>query len=522
MSYSGGRYDDEGSESSYDRRYASPSTAAPTQLLSPMQAQSVTRYSASISDDAQSIIASIEEEADSIASVDVHRVGFTPRTSIVLTDSDGEDDLHAHADQSIDEERDVEDLLFGQAQDHSMQYGEQGAGSERQFSEQYGSEDMGSDEEYDMVHAPEWSHVLSVEEVRNRRTKKLSTVAEVRSSIGSQLSRGRMSPGVRSEEVPPVPAIPPIYRHQRAVTEDDTSPQPSLRSFHSRTSTDPGVVPAWSGSNRSSSSLGVRERIAFFEDRVASPALAHGIRPGSPSGTHGLGLGLALSRSPAPGSIFSPGRSSMLSTPFSPAQSMPNVSPTRHEETSPPYARPSSYHSSMNSSVSGPRSRPASPVKASSIKSYHSSEGSSVQNASYLSSSPVVPLSQPAQTVSSENVGLRATSALIQSVSEDLLRAHQQHEQEHPVEQSGYRPSLGHVQRILQSYGPEQGSGLFDIRRRQSLRRASGGHEKQSSSQGSGPQDLGPIEENNQSVHSNGSRGHHSEGSHRSGDDDQL
>ncbi|KAG8848587.1 hypothetical protein FRC20_002512, partial [Serendipita sp. 405] len=164
MSYSGGRYDDEGSESSYDRRCASPSTAAPTQLLSPMQVQSVTRYSASISDDAQSIIASIEEEADSIASVDVHRVGFTPRTSIVLTDSDGEDDLHAHADHSIDEERDVEDLLFGQAQDHSMQYGEQGAGSEQQFSEQYGSEDMGSDEEYDMVHAPEWSHVLSVEE----------------------------------------------------------------------------------------------------------------------------------------------------------------------------------------------------------------------------------------------------------------------------------------------------------------------------------------------------------------------
>ncbi|KAG8819978.1 hypothetical protein FRC19_009327 [Serendipita sp. 401] len=89
----------------------------------------------------------------------------------------------------------------------------------------------------------------------------------------------------------------------------------------------------------------------------------------------------------------------------------------------------------------GTRLRPASPIKPSSIKSYHSSEGSSVQNASYLSSSPVVPLSQPAQTVSSENVGLRATSALIQSVSEDLLRAHQQHEQEQPVEQSGYRPS---------------------------------------------------------------------------------
>ncbi|KAG8824179.1 hypothetical protein FRC19_002343 [Serendipita sp. 401] len=322
MSYSGGRYDDEGSESSYDRCYASPSTAArPLDNCSAQSKHSLlldTQHQLSVTVSPHPLgQRASQEEADSIASVDVHRVGFTPRTSIVLTDSDGEDDLYAHADQSIDEERDVEDLLFGQAQDHSMRYGE-GAGSEQQFSEQYGSEDKGSDEDYDMVHAPEWSHVLSVEGVCNRRTKKLSTVAEVRSSIGSQLSRGRMSPGVRSEEVPPVLAIPPIYRHQRAVTEDDKFAQPNLRSFHSRTSTDPGVVPAWSGSNHSSSSLGVRERIAFFEDRVASLALAHGICPGSPSGTHGLDLGLGLSRSPDPGSIFFPGRSSMLSTPFSP------------------------------------------------------------------------------------------------------------------------------------------------------------------------------------------------------------
>ncbi|KAG8800732.1 hypothetical protein FRC17_006814, partial [Serendipita sp. 399] len=377
MSYSGGKNEDGGSESSYDRRYASPSTAAPTQLLSPMQAQS-TRYSASLSEDTHSLIASLEEDDDSIASVDVQRVGFTPRTSVALTDTDAEDDPNALADQSIDEERDVEHLLLDDpTQEHTGRHGEQdGTGSEQRYSEQYGSEDMFSEDDFDMSHPPEWSHVLSVEEVRNRRTKKLSTVAEVRSSIGSQsqLSRGQMSPGAFPEDIPPVPAIPSMYRHQRAATEDDTSPQHSLRSFHSRNSTDPGVVPAWSGSNRSSSSLGVRDRIAFFEDRSASPALAHGVRPGSPGGTHGLGLGLGLSRSPAPGSIFSPGRSSMLSTPFSPAQSMPNISPVRPDETSPAYARPTSYHSTMSSSASGPRSRPSSPIKTLSVKSYHSSE----------------------------------------------------------------------------------------------------------------------------------------------------
>ncbi|KAG8847674.1 hypothetical protein FRB91_011526 [Serendipita sp. 411] len=114
------------------------------------------------------------------------------------------------------------------------------------------------------------------------------------------------------------------------------------------------------------------------------------------------------------------------------------------------------------------------------------------------------------------------TVHIAQEVTRSMLILFQNIEQEHPVDQSGYRPSLGCVQRILQSSDLERGSGLFDIRRRQCLRRVSGGHEKQSSSQGSGTQDLGPIEDNNQSVHSNGSRGHHSEGSHGSGDDDQL
>jgi len=113
-----------------------------------------------------------------------------------------------------------------------------------------------------------------------------------------------------------------------------------------------------------SSSLGVRERIALFEDRGVSPApaLSQGIRPGSPRGFHALGLGLHLTRSPAP--------SSMLSTPFSPAQSMPPMSPSvsgaRYDEP-----RSISYHSSASSTSS--RDRPASPVK--SVKSYQSSEG---------------------------------------------------------------------------------------------------------------------------------------------------
>ncbi|KAG8831541.1 heat shock protein 90 [Serendipita sp. 400] len=254
---------------------------------------------------AQAIIASVEEGANFISSVDVHRVIFTPRTSIVLTDMDGED-----ADQSIDEERNVEQLLFGQAQGHSMQYGVEVAGSEQHFSEQYSSKDMGSEEEHDTIHAAEWLHVLSIKESRDHQIEKLPTTAEA--------FQHRKPP----EEVPPVPAILNIYRYQRAITEDDNFPQPSLRSFHSRTSTNPGGVLGWSGSNRSSSSL-------------------------------------------------------------------------------------------------GPRSRPASPVRVSSLNLI-----THWKNASYLSSSPVVPLSQLAQTVSSENVGLRATSALIQSVSEDLLRAH--------------------------------------------------------------------------------------------------
>lgn len=111
---------------------------------------------------------------------------------------------------------------------------------------------------------------------------------------------------------------------------------------------------------------------------------------------------------------------------------------------------------------------------------------SSIHIPSYASSPHVHPTSRPA----SENIGLRATSALIQSVSDDILARHLQHEEQRGQsvhsrdrEQSLHeqrstsplttQPQTGYVQRILQSLRPvEQEAGLF---RRQSLRRASGG-----------------------------------------------
>jgi hypothetical protein len=152
------------------------------------------------------------------------------------------------------------------------------------------------------------------------------------------------------------------------------SPPGSSWSSHSRVGTDPGPQQPRSASlvksiSTSASSLGMRERIAFF-DRGPSPApgalgLVHGARSGSPTGTHGLGLGLALSltRSPAPANML-----------FSPAQSMLPMSPSavstgaRFEEP-----RSISYQSSL-SSLS--HSRLASPVK--SVKSYQSSEGTRI------------------------------------------------------------------------------------------------------------------------------------------------
>jgi hypothetical protein len=327
-----------------------------------------------------------------MASIDVDRVGFTPRTSVALTETDTDDDRYQpygqpqdrydQGSESIsDDESNVERMLLSEADpERSMNYDDLPE-SEPARSEQYGDGDF-SEEDFGNLQ-PEWPHVLSVEEVLGRRTRPLSVIDEVRSSIGSRSqasSRSKFSP---SESAPPVPAIPSMYRQQPTQLEDkDPSPQPSVRSFHSRSSTDPGArsqprssSPVKGGGTSASA---VRERIAFFEDRSASPALVQGARPGSPSGTHGLGLGLGLSRTPAPGSMFSPLSSSMLSSPYSTAQSMPSLSASasRRDEPTTTTARPSSYHSSMSSSSSlssGPR--PASPVKSASIKSYHSSEG---------------------------------------------------------------------------------------------------------------------------------------------------
>jgi hypothetical protein len=167
---------------------------------------------------------------------------------------------------------------------------------------------------------------------------------------------GNFSP---SHDAPPVPTIPAHFR--QATEPVPSSPQPSQHSveepqihhagsrtsLHSRASTDPGACPL-STASAHKVPRGVRDHIAFFEERSSSPALVHGARPGSPSGTHGLGLGLGLSigRPPSfppvtpsasafpqpPTSMLSPGASSMISTPFSPDQSMPSVSPTHYRE----------------------------------------------------------------------------------------------------------------------------------------------------------------------------------------------
>jgi hypothetical protein len=81
------------------------------------------------------------------------------------------------------------------------------------------------------------------------------------------------------------------------------SPPGGIRSFHSPVGTDPGpttsaVILPLKSISTSSSSLGVHQYIAFFH-HGSSPGFGglgfiHGARPGSPTGTHGLSLGLGL------------------------------------------------------------------------------------------------------------------------------------------------------------------------------------------------------------------------------------
>jgi hypothetical protein len=164
---------------------------------------------------------------------------------------------------------------------------------------QYGDEDLESEEDLGFIQ-PEWPHVLTVDDVRSRRTKALSTIEEVHSSVGSRSQASQFSPGSGSVgSIPPVPPIPATYRQEDPRQSSiamglGPSPPGSIRSSHSRAGTDPGPQQhAWPSSpvksiSSSSSSFGVRVRIAFF-DCGASPA------------PDGLGLVMALVRDLRPG-----------------------------------------------------------------------------------------------------------------------------------------------------------------------------------------------------------------------------
>lgn len=370
---------------------------------------------------AQSIIESSANDDDSVASIDVQRVGFTPRTSMALSEDDGQQQhqqqhyqqqqyvsysthpyadsyghspyIHGHEQESLDgEEYDVEQMLLHEQDPdrsyhdqgdyehippHQRQYAdidiEQTSISGRSYSERESEEERA--EEFGLQ--PEWPHVLSVDEVRNRRTSPLSVILEVRSSLGSRSQASGMASRPLSgafeadTNAPPVPSIP---SHLRQPTDPlpsrggESSPHPSGgsaerptsvhsgRSLHSRASTDPGQalrsIPSVPSSREARG--GIKDKIAFFEDkeRSASPALpslVHGARPGSPSGTHGLGLGLGLSLGRpsslrgAGESVFPQPQTAMLSpgsllssnTHSGSAQSIPspsNISPQHSDE----------------------------------------------------------------------------------------------------------------------------------------------------------------------------------------------
>jgi hypothetical protein len=107
---------------------------------------------------------------------------------------------------------------------------------------------MESEEDLGFIQ-PELPHVLTVDDVRSRRTKALSTIEEVRSSVGSRSQASQFSPGAGLVgSIPPVPLIPSMYhqdtsedpRQYSVVMGLGPSPPGSIRSFHSRAGTDPG------------------------------------------------------------------------------------------------------------------------------------------------------------------------------------------------------------------------------------------------------------------------------------------
>jgi hypothetical protein len=88
------------------------------------------------------------------------------------------------------DEQDVGAMLFAEQEqaDHSMQYEE----DEQYHQHQYGDEDVESEEDFGFIQ-PEWPLVLTVDDVRSHQTKALSTIEEVRSSVGSR-SQASQSP----------------------------------------------------------------------------------------------------------------------------------------------------------------------------------------------------------------------------------------------------------------------------------------------------------------------------------------
>jgi len=99
-------------------------------------------------------------------------VGFTPRTSVALTDTDTDgaeehpygyahDPFNAAANDSMDE-RDVEAMLLAEQEqaDRSMQY-EQDEQHAQYYQQQYGDEDLDSEEDFGFLQQQQdWPHEI--------------------------------------------------------------------------------------------------------------------------------------------------------------------------------------------------------------------------------------------------------------------------------------------------------------------------------------------------------------------------
>jgi hypothetical protein len=106
------------------------------------------------------------------------------------------------------DEQEVEAMLLTEQEaERSMQYDDD---YEQYHQRQYGDEYLESEEDLGFIQP-----VLTVDDVQSRRTKALSTIEEVRSSIGSRFQVSQFSPGSGSiGSIPPVPPIPAMYRQE--------------------------------------------------------------------------------------------------------------------------------------------------------------------------------------------------------------------------------------------------------------------------------------------------------------------